>query len=98
VLNMAKRGGQPGNTCARKGNEWKLALKRALAHRGGKTYREGLDEVATKVVEAACDGDFQAWREIADRMDGKPRQAIDLDVEGEIPLSGTVKVVDSRKD
>ena len=58
-----------GNQNAKKGAEWRQALKRALAHSSGKTFREGLDKVATAVVKRALEGDTAAYREIADRMD-----------------------------
>ena len=79
-------GAPVGNSNATKGSEWRQAIKRALAHRSGKTYREGLDQVARKFVEAAAMGDPWAMKEIGDRMDGKPKQSMDLDVEGDIGI------------
>ncbi len=93
---MAASGGQPGNQNAAKGADWKQAIKRALAHESGKTYREGLDLVAKKFVEAAKKGDPWALKEIGDRIDGKPAQAITMEGELNIPLTGTVNFVDSR--
>ena len=75
---MAERGGQPGNKNATRGAEWRQAIKRALAHRSGQTYRKGLDEVAQKFVEAAANGDAWAIKEIGNRIDGKPRQATEI--------------------
>jgi hypothetical protein len=43
------------------------------AHSEGK---DKLRAVADKLVELAIDGDMQAIKEIADRLDGKPAQAI----------------------
>ena len=77
-----------GNQNAAKGAEWKQAIKRALAHRSGKTYREGLDEVATEFVKAAAGGDAWAMRELGDRIDGKPKQSIDMDVDGSVDVTG----------
>lgn len=90
-------GAPVGNQNAKKGAEWRQALKRALAHRSKKTYREGLDIVAQKVIDAACDGDVAAWKEIADRMDGKAPQSLNLDGKLDVPMSGTVKIVKSDK-
>lgn len=84
-------GAPEGNDNATKGAEWRQAIKRALAHKSGKTYREGLDEVAKEFVEAACKGDQWAVNHLGDRMDGKPAQSIDLGGELKLPLSGTVK-------
>lgn len=78
---MAERGGQPGNTNAASGTEWRDAIRRALARRGEGGWREGLDEVADKFVEAAAAGDAWALKEIGDRMDGKPKQALDVAME-----------------
>lgn len=75
---MAEIGAQPGNKNASKGAEWRQAIKRALAHKSGKTYREGLDLVATKFIESASNGDAWAMKEIGDRIDGKPSQAVEL--------------------
>jgi len=83
---MATSGGQPGNQNAAKGAEWRQAIKRALARRSGKTYREGLDEVADKFTQAAADGDAWAMKEIGDRIDGKPRQGIEHMGEGGGPI------------
>ena len=75
---MAERGAQPGNDNATKGAECKQALKRALAHKSGQTFREGLDLVMTKYVEAACNGEPWAMRDIQDRLDGKPAQGLEV--------------------
>lgn len=68
-------GGQPGNQNAAKAKRWQKALERALARAGGEVDM-GLDGIADKVVAAAQTGDVAAWKEIGDRMDGKPSQAI----------------------
>jgi hypothetical protein len=66
-----------GNDNAAKGAEWRQAIKRALAHKAGATFREGLDKVATKLVDAAVEaGDQWAIKEIGERMDGKASQEI----------------------
>lgn len=38
----------------------------------------GLDAVAARLVDLALEGDLRAVREIGDRLDGKPTQALDL--------------------
>ena len=90
-------GAQPGNRNAARACDWRQAIKRALAHESGKTYREGLDIVAKKFIEAAKAGDAWALKEIGDRIDGKPAQSIDLGGEINIPLSGTVNFVNSKE-
>lgn len=68
-----------GNQFAREGREFRQALRRALAHRGeGGDYRHALLKIASALIEKAESGDLGAIREIADREDGKPAQAVTL--------------------
>jgi hypothetical protein len=39
------------------------------------------EEIAETLIKLALSGDVQAIREIADRTEGKPKQAIDLDLD-----------------
>lgn len=39
------------------------------------------EAIARALIRAACSGNVHAAREIADRTEGKPKQAIDLDVQ-----------------
>lgn len=85
-----------GNDNAARGNEWHLAIKRALARRGEGDYRKGLDKLAEKVVDAAEEGDTKAWQDIADRFDGKPKQQTELtgkDGKDLIPASISLKFI-----
>lgn len=61
-----------GNKNAAKGKEFRDALRRAMCAEG----RDALRKIATKLVDAAEDGEAWAIREIADRLDGKPSQVI----------------------
>ena len=54
-----------------------------------------LRAIARKLLERALEGDLQAIREIADRLDGKPAQVIErgdvpaeMMTDGELPRSG----------
>lgn len=49
-----------------------IAIKEA--HDDG---RDKLRAIADKLVDLAIEGDMQAIKEIGDRLDGKPSQAID---------------------
>lgn len=75
---MADSGAQPGNDNAKRGMDCRQALKRALARKSKETYREGLDLVMDEYVAAACDGHSWAIRDMIDRLDGKPAQAIEM--------------------
>ena len=41
------------------------------------------EEIAKKLISMALDGDLGAIREVLDRTEGKPRQAIDMDLQGQ---------------
>jgi hypothetical protein len=57
--------------------QWSDALRRAV-HResAGKGSPKWLDVIANRCVEAAAEGELAAMKEIGDRLDGKPAQAI----------------------
>jgi predicted membrane GTPase involved in stress response len=68
---------QPGNQEAKKGQRTKLyqqALKMELAA-AGDDLKE-LRAIARKQIDLAKAGDIQAINGIADRLDGKPAQAV----------------------
>lgn len=88
---------------AKKRLPWQQALKRSLTRYASEhgedspNYRRGLDKVADQVVRQAIEGNKDAWQEIANRIEGKPGQTVELTGELSIPLSGTVNFVDSTK-
>jgi hypothetical protein len=67
-----------GNLNSARGREWTSALRRAMAHRADGDYRETLLKIANSVIDKALEGDKDAWREIAEREDGKASQALTL--------------------
>lgn len=75
--------------------QWSDALRRAV-HResNGKGSPKWLEVIANRVVEAAADGDSQAFKEIGDRLDGKPKttQEVSGPDGGAIPHSLTVNI------
>jgi hypothetical protein len=69
--------GQSGNPGGRSTEKrFREALLLELAEDGD--ARKPLREVAKALIAAALTGDVSAIREIADRIDGKPAQAIDV--------------------
>lgn len=100
---MAKRGGQPGNRNARNAREWRDAIRYVLAgiDRKERTDKSeaahivGLRKVARKFVEAAENIDAWALKDLGDRWDGKPTQAMELSGPdgAEFPLCGTIRFV-----
>lgn len=79
---------------------WTDALRRAL-HResNGKGSPKWLEVIADRVVEAAADGDAQAYKEIGDRIEGKPVARHEVAGDDEAPLVTEVRytVVDVAK-
>jgi len=69
---MAQRGAQPGNDNATKNKLWSDTLRRALLADDAKKLRS----LADRLIARAEEGDTSALKEIGDRLDGKPAQAI----------------------
>lgn len=82
---MSQRGGQPGNQNAAKGKRWAAAIESAIERRVSEGKLKGLEELADKLIDAVLAGDLDAIRELGNRLDGKPKQQ--LEVEGDL---GTV--------
>jgi hypothetical protein len=68
-------GAQPGNQNAAKGKEFRQALKRVMARRSG-NVSAGLEKIAEQLLAAADLNEQWALREIMDRIDGRPAQAL----------------------
>ena len=75
---MGAPGAQPGNRNAAKGSQFRDALYKALIRYKSKTIKrkKALHHIAEALIDKAIDGDMPAIKEIADRLDGKPAQAI----------------------
>lgn len=56
------------------------ALRRAIAQEDGKRIREGVD----KLLDLCASGDLAAFTIVADRIDGRPTQQVDMNVTREI--------------
>lgn len=65
-----------GNQNAVKAKRWQLAIDAALATRSKAKGIEALEELAEKLLTKCEQGDVTALRELGDRMDGRPAQAI----------------------
>ena len=70
----------------RKDKLWRDALMVAVK-RSDTEGRVMLAKIAQKVVEAACEGDMQAIKEIGDRIDGKAPQSLDVTTRHEQSIS-----------
>ena len=63
---------QPGNQLGKKYGLWRAALDRAIVQEDGKRLRAA----AEKLLDMAAEGDLGAIKELGDRIDGKPAQAV----------------------
>jgi hypothetical protein len=72
---MAERGAPLGNQNAAKGKRFQKAVERVLARKYG-DVDTGYEAIAKIYIEIAESKDTQILRDIADRSDGKPAQAI----------------------
>ena len=85
---MAKKGGQLGNTNATKEKRMITdALRRVVAQGPDK-----LKKACEKLLENAANGDIASFNVIADRLDGKPKQTLDAEIES------TLKIIELKKD
>lgn len=75
-------GAPKGNKNATKGKLFEGVIKRALMENDGKRLRT----IVEKIIERAEDGDMMAARELLDRIDGKPKQAVEISGDAENPL------------
>ncbi len=67
-----------GNTNPADGKLWKAAIRRALEKRSKsrKDMKDALDDLAEKFLSECDNKQGWAFRELGDRLDGKPAQAI----------------------
>ena len=63
-------GAPVGNRNAQKGRMWNDALRRAIAQDDGKRLRAAIEQL----LNLASNGEPWAIKELADRLDGRPKQ------------------------
>ena len=87
-------GAPVGNQNAVKNRLWREAVERALRNKSRVDTISALDDIAERLVEAAMKGPSyekgDPWPftigELADRLDGKPRQQVELSGDEGAPL------------
>jgi hypothetical protein len=66
-----------GNTNAKKGRMWNEALRQAIENDNGERLRASIEQL----LNLASIGEPWAIKELADRLDGRPKQVNYLEVE-----------------
>ena len=92
-------GGQPGNQNALKAKRWYQAIDRALEKRSKAEGIEELDRLAEKFLDEVEASGMTGFKELGDRLDGKPPQTTTLTGDSDHPLvvtGVTLTVVDPR--
>jgi hypothetical protein len=87
--------GVSGNPSGRGSAQSLVAALRAELHEREEGGRPALREIAARLVDMAVGGDLRAIREVLDRMDGKPLQAVEVDGAATIEL---LPITFSRRD
>ncbi len=78
---------------------WRAALARAVNRRvNGKGSPKKLDMIADKCADEAMNGESWAVREVGDRLDGKPAQAIAIKGDPDSPVIFNLRLGDGMLD
>ena len=100
---MAERGAPLGNQNAAKGRQWRDAINRALSAWPEKAASlecsRGITEAAYEfVAKLMAEKDIGFFRELGDRLDGKPAQAIVGDADADpVQVQAVVRFVEPEK-
>ena len=68
---------QKGNDYAKKARVWTDAIKRAIRAEYGSDWERAVTEAARGLVVAAKNGDVAAFKEIGNRLEGKPTKKLE---------------------
>ena len=82
-----------GNQFAAKDKRWKAAIDRALANRCKGDGIKALDQLAEILLTKCQEGDMSALKELGDRIEGKPAQAVTVSGDEENPIQTVTKIV-----
>jgi len=90
-----------GNRNAAKAKIWSAAITRALDRRQPADQRiKAIDELADKLLDQCFGGDLAALKELGDRLEGKPAQAISGDPDNPIRTLSeiVIRAIDAADD
>lgn len=86
-------GAPVGNQNAAKAKQWTAAIQRALAKRSKVESQQAIDDLAEKLLIACDKGEIGALKELGDRLEGKPAQALTIGGDADSPLEHKMEVV-----
>jgi len=75
-----------GNQHNAKGIRWASSISKRI------DAMQAMDKLADALITEALTGNIQALKEIGDRLDGKPRQQLDIGGQEDNPLVTAIKV------
>ncbi len=81
-----------GNQYAANARKWRQAIDRALDKQSVIDQMDALETIASKLIEAAQNGDQWAIKELGDRIDGKSAQSVIVSGDEENPLRTVTKI------
>lgn len=82
-----------GNNNAAKAKQWSAAIQRAIAKRSKVEGQLAIDDLAEKLLLACDKGEIGALRELGDRLEGRPAQALTIGGDAGSPLEHKMEVV-----
>lgn len=86
-----------GNQYAAKSRLWTDAIQRAISKRSRLDQIDALDVLADKLIELCLAGDRESLKELGNRLEGKPAQALILSQDPDNPLFETVRKADELR-
>ncbi len=75
-----------GNQYAANARRWRSAIDKALANRCKSDGQVALIAIAEQMLVKAAEGDMAAIKELGDRMDGRPQQALTVSGDESAPI------------
>lgn len=90
---MADRGAPEGNSNASKGRLVEQMIKRALMRDDYKRLHQGVE----RLLDQVADGERWALEFVTDRLDGKPKQAVELSGDVDSPLVMLVQTAEEMR-
>ena len=80
-----------GNQNAAKAKRWAAAIERALERRSRVEGQEELDALADAFIDEVKKAGINGFKELGDRLDGRPAQSLELGSDPDKPLRGVLK-------